>query len=105
MFEMQQEPNQAGATPVTVLIAEQVMRTLGSPADLLRVSVHPIGADRYRVNVYAGATAAMARVANSFFLTADEQGNVKSSTPEIVRQYGLKGHQAAPGGRDPGTSR
>ena len=36
------------------LIAEQVVRSLGSPIDLLRVQVRRVGGDHYRVNVFVG---------------------------------------------------
>ena len=75
--------------PVEVLnslIGRQVVRSLGSPADVLNVKVHPMGNGRYRVNVLVGKNLASARIGNSFFLTADEKGNILASTPKIVRQ-------------------
>ena len=47
----------------------------------------PLGADHYRVNVLVGKGSTSARVADSFFLTADEEGNIVASSPEIVRHY------------------
>jgi hypothetical protein len=69
------------------VIGRHVIRSLGSPADLLKVQVRPIGNDRYRVNVLVGKDAASPRIADSFFLTADFEGKIVTSSPEIVRRY------------------
>jgi hypothetical protein len=69
------------------LIAKQVVQSLGSPADLLKVQVRPLGGDRYRVNVFVGKYGATARIADSFFLTAHDEGKVLASSPEIARLY------------------
>jgi hypothetical protein len=69
------------------LIAEQVVHSLGTPNDLLRVQVRRVGGDHYRVNVFVGKDVSSGRVANSFFLTADGEGNILKSSPEIVRAY------------------
>jgi hypothetical protein len=69
------------------LIGRQVLQTLGSPADVLKVKVHPMGNDRYRVNVLVGKDVTTARIANSFFLTADSKGNIVTSSPKITRLY------------------
>ena len=72
------------------LIRKQVVRSLGSPEDLLRIQVQPIVGDRYRVNVFVGKDATSARIADSFFLTTDEEGQILTSSPAIVRLYELK---------------
>lgn len=69
------------------LIGRSLLKSLGTPAELLKVRVHPVGNDRYRVNVLVGKSAGVAKIAHSFFLTADAQGNIKESTPKITRQY------------------
>jgi hypothetical protein len=69
------------------LIGEQVMHSLGTPADLLKVQVRGVGSRRYRVNVFVGKEFISGRIADSFFLTADGQGNILMSSPEIVRVY------------------
>ena len=69
------------------LIRSQVVRALGTPGDLLKVQVHPVGQDSFRVNVFVGKSASSARIADSFFLTADEDGNIVTSSPTIVRLY------------------
>jgi hypothetical protein len=72
---------------MNALIGRQVLQTLGSPGDILKVKVHPMGNDRYRVNVLVGKDVTTARIANSFFLTADGKGNIVTSSPKIVRLY------------------
>ena len=69
------------------VIGEQVLHTLGAPGDLLKVQVRPLWEDRYRVNVLVGGNAASARVAHSYFLVADGDGNITAATPKIARQY------------------
>jgi hypothetical protein len=69
------------------LIGRRVVQSLGSPVDMLKVKVHPLGNDHYRVNVLVGKNVGSARIADSFFLTADEQGNIVTSSPKIVRLY------------------
>jgi hypothetical protein len=69
------------------LIGEQVLCSLGTPDDLLKVQVRRLGSDRYRVNVFVGKDVTSGRVADSFFLKADGEGNILTSSPEIVRVY------------------
>jgi hypothetical protein len=69
------------------LIRSQVVRSLGTPDDMLKVLVHPVGQDSFRVNVVVGKSVSSARIADSFFLTADGDGNILTSSPEIARLY------------------
>src|SRR5438477_3061680 len=69
---------------LNALIGERVMHALGEPADLLKVSVRPLWANFYRANVFVGPDAATARVANSYFLGVDDEGNITASTPKIT---------------------
>jgi hypothetical protein len=68
-------------------IAGHVLRALGRPGALFRVAVAHLWGDHYRVNVLVGDGAASVRVAHSFFLLADDAGNVVTSTPDITRHY------------------
>jgi hypothetical protein len=69
------------------VIGKHVMRTLGLPGDLYAVQVRDLWENRYRVNVFVGVDAASAKVAHSYFLVADSDGNILASTPKIMRQY------------------
>jgi hypothetical protein len=70
------------------VVADRVMAALGRPADFLRAAARQITGDFYRVNVFAGLHAGSARVAHSFFVTADAGGRILSCTPPLEREYG-----------------
>ncbi len=67
-------------------IGDQVMQTLGQPVDLQKVQVRRLWKDHYRVNVLVGVDAASVKVAHSFFLVSDVEGNIIASTPSIRKQ-------------------
>jgi hypothetical protein len=69
------------------LIGQHLMHALGNPGSLLKVQVKHLWSDHYRVNVLVGADAASAKVAHSYFLEADDNGNITASTPAITRKY------------------
>jgi hypothetical protein len=68
-------------------IGGHVMRALGQPGALHGVQVRQLWEGHYRVNVLVGADASSVRVAHSYFLVTDGDGNVLVSTPSITRQY------------------
>jgi hypothetical protein len=70
---------------LNALVGKQVLRALGEPRDLLLVQVRPLWEGYYRVNVFVGANAACARIAYSYFLTADGDGKVLRASPAIHR--------------------
>ena len=69
------------------LIREQVIHALGKPIDLRHVQVRKVWNDHYRVNVLVGVNAGSVRIANSYFLKIDSNGNIIASTPKITKQY------------------
>ena len=69
------------------LIGRSLLKSLGSPSDMLKVKVHPVGNDRYRVNVLVGADVLCAKVAHSYFLVVDSDGKVVASSPRIKKHY------------------
>jgi hypothetical protein len=69
------------------VIGKEVVHRLGSPADLFRVQVRPVGGDRYRVNIFVGKQVTSSKIAQSYFVVADVEGNILSSTPTIARVY------------------
>lgn len=81
------EENQSPLAAQKTRIRSQVAKMLGNPVDLLKIRVHPVGSENFRVNVWAGKSYTAARVTDSFFLTTDGDGNVMASTPKIVRMY------------------
>jgi hypothetical protein len=68
-------------------IGVHVMHALGKPGDLHGVQIRRLWKDHYRVNVLVGVDAASAKVAHSFFLIADSNGNILASTPAITKKY------------------
>jgi hypothetical protein len=69
------------------VIGDRVIHSVGNPGDLQRVQVQPLWEDRYRVNIFVGVDAASAKIAHSYFLVADEDGNILVSTPKMARHY------------------
>ena len=68
-------------------IQEQVMQVLGKPTNLIKVQVRQLWDNHYRVNVLVGLDAASARVANSYFLVVNSEGNVITANPKLGSQY------------------
>ena len=78
----QQERQQLNAK-----IGDHVMRALGQPSDLHRLQVRRLWKDHYRVNILVGVDVVSAKVANSYFVVADGDGNIVRSNPKIAREY------------------
>lgn len=72
---------------LNALIGEQVLHALGEPEGLLNVQVRPLWDGHFRVNVFVGVDVTSARVAHSYFVVADGEGNVLKTTPLIRLQY------------------
>jgi hypothetical protein len=68
-------------------VGKHVLHTLGQPDNLFSVQVRRLWDDHYRVNVLVGPDTASARIANSYFLVADSDGNIITSTPQLTRKY------------------
>jgi hypothetical protein len=81
------EPEDQSSPQLDAVIAQQVINTLGQPSDLRSVQVRRLWQGHYRVNVLAGADAASAKVAHSYFLVADRDGIIVDSTPKLTRRY------------------
>jgi hypothetical protein len=69
------------------VIGEQVIHLLGRPPGLFKVTVRPLWGNCYRVNVFVGADAASVRVAHSYFLQTDSDGNITAPSPKITKEY------------------
>jgi hypothetical protein len=72
---------------LTDIIVKHVLQTLGRPEDLQRVQVRRLWNHHYRVNIFAGNDSNSVRVANSYFLVADDEGKIIESKPPILKQY------------------
>ncbi|HEY7313311.1 MAG TPA: hypothetical protein VH643_28435 [Gemmataceae bacterium] len=69
------------------VIIGQLMQALGRPTALYRVEVRHLWDNHYRANVFVGDTVTSTRITHSFFLMADEDGNIVGSVPDILRKY------------------
>ncbi len=69
------------------LIGKRVLAVLGQPRELHRLHVRQLWEDRYRVNVVVGEDAASAKIVHSYFIVADNAGNILDSIPKIKKQY------------------
>lgn len=69
------------------LIGSRVLRELGEPDELLQVQVRQVWGAHYRVNVLTGLNSGSARVAHSYFIVADGDGNILESTPALRKNY------------------
>jgi hypothetical protein len=78
--------------PVDALIGAQIVHILGRPADLHKVQIRRLWENYYRVNILVGSDAACAKVAHSYFLKVDGDGNIIESTPKVQRQQPRKPH-------------
>ena len=88
----QQEKRSTDSEPApahaqAAVIAHGLLNALGQPGNLHRVQVRPLWQDHFRVNVFVGGDAFSARIAHSYFLVADGDGNILAATPKIARQY------------------
>jgi hypothetical protein len=69
-------------------IADRVLSALGHCSDCRTVQVKPLWAYNYRVNVLIGTDAVSAKIAHSYFVETDLEGNIIESTPRIDVQAG-----------------
>jgi hypothetical protein len=69
-------------------IVERILSALGHSNGCRTVQVKPLWAYNYRVNVLVGADAVSAKIAHSYFVETDLEGNIIESTPRISVQAG-----------------
>jgi hypothetical protein len=82
--EIKEAPSTAGRREQQ--IRSNVLAALGRPGRLLKVAVLPLWGNKVRVNVWTGEESGNA-IPNSYFVTADERGNILRSEPPIQKQY------------------
>lgn len=68
-------------------VGRAVLTALGRPTNFLRVTATRVTDNSHRVNVLVGSDPTLARIAHSFFVTTDGDGNLTGSAPPIVRSY------------------
>lgn len=87
LLDGESNPDESKRDAVCDSIRKQLFLSLGKPTNLLTVQVRPVGGQNYRVNVVVGTDFSSTRIANSYFLKADAEGNILTSSPEIVSLY------------------
>ena len=85
--EKSDQAGRQGPDPRDAMVGEQVIHSLGKPANLLRVQTRRLWGDYYRVNVFVGESAGCATVASSYFVRADAQGRVLTTDPVIAKRH------------------
>jgi len=75
------------AEQLAAAVCAAVIKGLGHPENLFRISAVRLWDNHYRVNVQTGTDVVSLSVAHSFFVAADEKGNVVESSPQITRVY------------------
>ena len=85
--EQHREMEQHKRESLNAVIGEQVINILGEPGNLLQTQVRLLWNNSYRVNLLVGADVTCAKVANSYFIKTDSDGNILESTPKITKQY------------------
>jgi hypothetical protein len=85
------EPNdetkpQPDGSRIATALGRTVITTIGRPVDFFRVTVVHLWENRYRVNVLTGTDISKLTIAHSYFVAADENGNVLESTPPLTRR-------------------
>lgn len=69
------------------VIRDNVLTELGQPDGIVRVQVTCVWGNRYRANVFVGANLTSLKVAHSYFLEADGNGKILSSSPALKQVY------------------
>lgn len=89
--EQQEKPSATPKLPEArdreAALGRRVLAALGRPPLLHRVQVRGLSGDCFRVNVFVGPDAGSAKLAHSYFVRADADGNITAASPEITRQY------------------
>jgi hypothetical protein len=69
------------------IVRDNVLLNLGEPIGLHSVQVKCVWGDKYRVNVFVGGDVSSLRIAHTYFVQADPNGQILASTPSITRVY------------------
>lgn len=74
-------------------VAEAVKAAIGKSPDFYRISAIHLFGSCYRVNVYRTLKGEwgmpdQVRITDSYFITTDEDGKIRVSSPALVKKYG-----------------
>ena len=76
---------------LNTLVGEQVVHSLGELNSLHKVQVCRLWKDHYRVNIFIGGDPLSARIASSYFVETDGNGNIVASRPRITKSCEKEG--------------
>lgn len=85
--EVEKEQVDTHSQDLATSIGRNVMTALGRPANFSKIVVARLWEGSYRVNVVTGDGPSNSRIAHSYFIVADERGNVLKSAPALAKQY------------------
>ena len=88
--EQDRDLEQHKSETLQTLIEEQVIHRLGKPDGLRKVQVRRLWEDHYRVNVLIGENAGSAKIANSYFVETDSDGNIVDSNPKMTKLCSIR---------------
>jgi hypothetical protein len=71
------------------VIGGRVLDLMGRPDDPHTVQVRRLWDGHYRVNVLVGESLVFSRIAHSYFVSADSDGNILTSSPTIQKLYNV----------------
>lgn len=69
------------------IIGKRLLHALGRPNNFGRMQVRSLWGDYFRVNVLVDSDVASVRIAHSFFVLADADGNILSCNPKLTKMY------------------
>jgi hypothetical protein len=70
--------------PYSSAVRAYILSALGHPNGVREVQVHLLWEGHYRVNVVVGPNAVEVRIAHSFFLVLDGDGNLAFVNPDLA---------------------
>ena len=83
---LSREKTHLAGEAITDAVRGQVLQALGEPAGRFEIRVRRLWEDHYRANVFLSAGLASGRITCSYFLVADGDGKILTSTPELARR-------------------
>jgi hypothetical protein len=88
--DQDRELEQHKSETLQTLIEEQIIHRLGKPDGLRKVQVRRLWENHYRVNVLIGENAGSAKIANSYFVETDSDGNIVDSNPKMTKLCSIR---------------
>ncbi len=88
------EPSKSSKVKTDSVVAESVIKKLGTPPNYFKTKAINVFGNWYRVNVYTNIDASneeriikRSSINFSYLVEADKEGNILDSKPEIIKQF------------------